>query len=336
MKPFISVVVPVKKINRNITARLIPALNKQSYANFELILVTDFCKNKLKLPDFVKIVPSGGKKGPADKRDLAVSQSKGELIAFIDDDAYPHSDWLKNALAGFKNRKISAIGGPGITPPGSNWRQKTSGWVWRSWLGAGGAGVYRNWPGKKRLVDDFPTFNLIVRKRDFVKVGGFDSHFWPGEDTKLCYDLVYKLGRKILYSPDVLVFHQRREIFIPHLKQIGRFGVHRGYFARTLPKTSLRLGYFVPSFFTTGLIIGSLLVLFGRWFSLGQWGQYLPLVYFVSLGVYFGLLLLTAGYTVVKEKSIRVGLGLMPAIFFSHLVYGCCFIRGFGCKKLDN
>ncbi|MBL7078350.1 glycosyltransferase [Candidatus Shapirobacteria bacterium] len=324
MKIVFSVVVPVPKINDYIRKEIIPALEKQSFKDFELIIVPDKKPGREKFPSFVKIYPSWPKLGPADKKDLGARKAKGEIIAFLDDDAYPSRDWLKNALSCFKLqasnfKRISAVCGPGVTPPNDSLLSQVSGWMWSSWLGAGGAGTYRCWPGKKREVDDCPTFNLIVRKKDFKKVGGFDSGFWPGEDTKFCHDLVYKLKKKIIYDPKVLVYHHRRDIFTPHLKQIGRYGLHRGFFVKILPKTSKRLGYFIPALFALGVILGPLTALFS---------PLLFKLYSGVIGIYIILVGFTSLWVLVKSKNLIIAVLLAPTIFISHLYYGLRFLQG--------
>jgi len=74
-------------------------------------------------------------------------------------------------------------------------------------------------------------------------------------------DIVSGLRMKIIYDPEVLVWHHRRELFWPHLKQIGNYALHRGKFAKEFPETSLRLSYFVPTIFLVFLIAGTLLSL---------------------------------------------------------------------------
>ncbi|MDO8515103.1 MAG: glycosyltransferase, partial [bacterium] len=226
----------------------------------------------------------------------------GEIVAFIDDDAYPEKDWLENILLNFKKKNITAVCGPGVTPPGSSWQEQASGWVSASPLGGGPFG-YRFLPEKTRFVDDYPSMNLAVRKKDFLAVGGFDSDYWPGEDTKLCHDLVYKLHKKIIYDPKILVYHHRRPLWVPHLRQNGNYGLHRGYFARVLPKTSLRLSYFAPS----------ILLIF------------LP----VTFLPYAILLILNAVWITQKSKSLVQGLISIPAVTVTHLWYGVKFIQGF-------
>jgi len=325
MIKLVSVIVPTKEINPYITDEIIPALNRQTFKKLELIIVPDRFKQKGKFPSWVKIIPSWPKTGPAEKRDLGVSQAKGEVIAFLDDDAWPEKNWLKSALGLFKNSRVAAVCGPGLTPPTDNLRQQVSGWVWRSWLGAGGAGTYRCYPKKTRQVDDYPAFNLLVRKKDFNQVGGFDSRYWPGEDTQLCHALVYQLSKKIIYDPRVLVYHHRRPVFISHLRQISRFGLHRGHFARILPKTSLRIGYLFPPFFVLGIILGPILIALSQLFYI---------FYLTSIAFYFLALMATAIDVYIKERKPKLALLVMPAIIATHLIYGIFFIKGLFCKQL--
>jgi len=285
-RPSISIIIPCKT-KKDLCSQLLPALKAQTFKSFETLIITD------------KIL----KKGPADKRDFAAKKAQSPILAFIDSDAYPHKNWLKNALSHFKDKNIAAVCGPGLTPPSNNLFQQVSGLVWSTRLGAGPY-TYRNRLEPTRFVDDYPTFNLLIRKKDFQSINGFNSNFWPGEDTKLCHDLVYKLKKKIIYNPKVKVFHHRRPIFIPHLKQISRYGLHRGYFTKILPKTSKRLGYFIPLFFLIGLI-------------------FFP---YLTLPPYFLLLFLTS----FKHRSLL----LIPAIFLTHLTYSLMFLKGLLTKNL--
>lgn len=280
---------------------------KQTCKNYEVILLPD----ETYLPSIrtrqkeIRVIPTG-KAGPAEKRDIGSKKATGEILAYIDDDAYPDRDWLRNALKHFDNLQIAAVCGPGMTPPGSSRQEHASGWFSASPLG-GGTYTYRFLPQNKRFVDDYPSMNLLVRKKDFFAVGGFDSHYWPGEDTKLCLDLVHTLGKKIIYDPKVLVYHHRRPVWIPHLSQNGNFGLHRGYFARVLPKTSFRLIYFLPSFLVLVIII-------------------LP---FVTLPFYIALLLTNGIWITAKSRSLFQGLISLPVVFVTHFWYGIRFMQGF-------
>lgn len=324
MNPKISIIIPVKEINDYLHQETIPAILKQTYKNYEIIVLPDR-KTKEKFPQ-TRIIPTYPKTGPADKRDIGAQKAKGEILAFLDDDSYPDENWLKNAVKIFEESdEITGVCGPGLTPPGDNLCQKASGYVWSSWLGSSGAGTYRCAINPRQEVDDYPTVNFLVRKKDFLKVDGFDSHFWPGEDTKLCLDLIKKLKKKIIYDPKVLVYHHRREVFGPHLKQISRYAIHRGHFARILPETSLRIGYLMPTFFTLGLIGG---------FFLSFIQPIFKLIYLSAITVYLIILLATALQVYLKEKDFELALLVIPSIFVTHFVYGILFIKGFFSPKL--
>ncbi len=328
-KAFVSVIIPVKEINDYLRKETIPALLKQTSKNFEIIILPDK-KSDETFPE-TKICPSWPKTGPADKRDIGARLAKGDFLAFLDDDSYPESHWLENALNIFgkeyDKKLIAAVCGPSLTPPNDNILRKASGHVWSSWLGSGGAGTYRCDIERQREVDDFPSVNFIVRRKDFEELGGFDSKFWPGEDTKLCHDIVYKLGKKIIYSPKILVYHHRREIFSKHLMQISRYAIHRGHFARILPQTSFRLGYFVPTFFVIGLVFGLFLSLINPIFKL---------IYLSVLVVYVAALFQTSCRVFMKEKTLIIPLLVIPAIFVTHFYYGLLFIRGYFTPKLKS
>ncbi|MGB9707024.1 MAG: glycosyltransferase [Microgenomates group bacterium] len=330
----VSIIIPVKEINDYLRLETIPAILGQTYKNFEVIILPDRLTKEKFADKRIKIVPSWPKLGPADKRDLGARKAKGEILAFLDDDSYPAKNWLTNALKIFTSKSlnfssIAAVCGPTLTPPHNNLRQKASGFVWSTFFGSGGAGNYRCAIKPRREVDDYPTVNLLVRKNDFWQVGGFSSRYWPGEDTKLCYDLVYKLGKKIIYDPGVLVYHHRREVFGPHLKQISRYALHRGHFARIMPKTSLRIGYLTPTLFVLGLVGGPVLIFLGKNLQFYLLARIFAFIYFLAIFLYLGGLIFTAWDVYRQEKNYKVALLVIPAILATHLVYGVLFIKGF-------
>lgn len=298
--PLFSIIIPVR-VETSYLQETLRYLKKQSFKSFEILIITD------------KI---SGPVSPAIKRNLAAKKARGKYLAFLDDDSYPSINWLKNASKLFTD-DLAAICGPCLTPDQDSVFQKASGLVWSSLLGSGGAGTYRNSVQKKRYVDDYPSVNLIVSKKDFIKVNGFNTHHWPGEDTILCFDLVDKLNKKILYHPKILVYHHRRPVIIPHLQQITRYALHRGNFARIYPKTSLKIGYLTPSFFFIYLLT-------------------LPLHHiFFPLYLYILLLLLTFFSFILNYSSIKLSLLATISIFLTHIYYGILFIIGFFSKKLN-
>jgi GT2 family glycosyltransferase len=293
---------------------------KLDYPDYEIIVLPDRKTNLRKKG--VKF-HSTGKVPPSAKRDIGARIAKGDLLAFIDDDAYPRKDWLKNAVKYFRDKDIGAVGGPGITPESDSDLQKASGFVYSSKFGGSPSMRYRYVPDKERDIDDYPTCNLIVRKDVFEKVGGFDTKYWPGEDTKFCLDLTKKIKKKIIYSPDVVVYHHRRPLFKKHLDQIRSYGLHRGFFARKFPETSFRLIYFLPTLFVLGVIFGWLTVFINEYL-------FYSYIFFVSL--YLFLVFLGS----LTSKKINLIFLTFFGIISTHVWYGISFIKGFLSKDLPK
>ncbi len=320
--PLISVIIIDHRKANPYLAENFSALAGQSFKDFEVLLFTD-CENDIEFKNLTKKV-YGHYVGPAEKRDDAAKAAKGEILAFLDDDAFPDKNWLASIVSHFDDPQIAGGGGPGVTPPGVSWQEELSGWVSASPFGSGSY-LYRFLPGKKQFVDDYPSMNLAIRKTDFEKVKGFDSHYWPGEDTKLCLDLVHKLGKKIIYDPAVLVYHHRRPLWRPHLRQNGNYGLHRGFFARILPKTSLKPLYLAPSLLLIYLFFSPILILDSRFYIL----------YSLPLLVYLLLLMTNALWIYKKSHSIIQATLSIVAVPLTHLWYGARFLQGyFFTKKL--
>lgn len=344
----ISVIIPVRQIN-NYIYELITHFLKMDYSDFEVIVYPDYIKaeNVIEKNYELKLINTfdnglreyqlcldsrfrfieTSKLPPGKKRDLALQHAKGEYFAFTDDDAYPRNDWLINALEILKDETVGGVGGPAVTATGDNIFEIGSGKVYESYLCSGDL-KYRYVPGIKKDVDDIPSVNLIIKKDIFEKVNGFNSKFYPGEDTELCLKII-NLGKRIIYDPDTLVYHHRRSLYIKHLKQIKNYATHRGFFAKKYPQTSFRFNYFVPTFFDIGLFFGPVICvnITKLWF------------------LYFGTILL---YTLLAIHSLKscfhtknnflYNFALLIISFFgvlsTHIVYGIYFIKGLLIKDI--
>ena len=319
--PRISVIIPCRTTGAELN-QCLDALERVDYPNYEVLVVTD--APAVDVRESVRYM-SSGPVGPADKRDQGVRESNGEILAFIDDDAYPDTQWLTRAVEVFAEPQVTAVGGPGVTPDDDGFLARASGWISSSYLG-GGFHRYRFIPREARWVDDYPSMNFLVRRPAFEAAGGFGTHFYPGEDTKLCLALVSN-GGKIRYDPGVVVYHHRRDLFMPHLRQIGQYGLHRGHFARIYPRTSRRLNYMLPSLWLAGLLVGPLIAVAIQ-----------PVWYVYKYAVFAYGVVLAASGAEIAVRSRDLGMGLLAAlgIGLSHAVYGAAFIRGFFSEKLER
>ena len=313
----VSIIIPVKAINEFLRESL-SYIQQLDYPDYEVLIFPDVDGGG-SLPR-TRVIATGPV-GPAEKRDLALEYADGDILAFLDDDAYPSSDWLKKALVHFDNPQVAAVGGPAVTPASDNIRQQVSGEVYASPL-VSWQYTYRYRPGRLREVDDYPSVNLLVRRDIFAKVGGFNSAYYPGEDTKLCLNIV-KMGYKIIYDPNVLAWHHRRPVFIPHLRQVANYALHRGNFARALPLTSRKIAYFIPSLFVLFIIMFP---------GLGYFFSGIRYIYWGILALYLLLVILS----VVRIKRFSLGLLTAAAIITTHFTYGIYFIKGLLTKKLRH
>jgi len=205
--------------------KLINNLENQQYQNFELILVSDSKITLHNQPTFnVKLLVCEDL--PSKKRNLAASISKGKYLSFIDDDAYPDSEWLLNASKLIEKNKYLCFGGPGLLPKDSNFFEKSVQCYFENKLFNSFSERYS--VEKPKPVNEWPTMNFFIDRNIFLEIGKFNENFWPGEDSELCIRL--KLNNvDIYYDPNLIVFHRPRANLIKLSRQIFRYGLHRSY-----------------------------------------------------------------------------------------------------------
>lgn len=352
MNPKVSIIIPVKEINDYIRES-IPKILALDYDNFDIIVHVDIPTKEMWSK--TKIILGRTKnETPPVKRELAIKASDAPIIAFLDDDAYPRRDWLQNAVRHFNHPGVGAVYGPGVTPASDGFWAKVSGEVLSSPL-TSWKYTYRYVPADKyfrersRLdcsrcsaesgcdaktkiftVDDAPTVNLLMRREVFDRAGGFNTKYWPGEDTKLCLDVVLKQKKKIVYDADVFVWHHRRDSLYKHFQQNSRYAVHRGFFAKRFPKTSLRWQYFIPTAFV-------IFTAFSAWYLFTRPGPgWLTWMVF-GIWLLYLLFLIQSGLTSAwRQKSFLIGLAVIPIIFLTHLVYGICLVIGLLAPELKR
>ncbi|MDD2702612.1 MAG: glycosyltransferase [Candidatus Omnitrophica bacterium] len=322
----VSIIIAVKTWQGNLEECVNKCL-ALDYKDYEIIVLPDESLDKKTVNPRVRFF-STGPVSPAIKRDKGMEFAQGEILAFIDDDAFPEKDWLKEAVKNFSDPNVAAVGGPAVTPVNDGLREKASGIIFSSLL-VSGACFYRYTRYGKRLeIDDYPSCNFLVRKEVMRKLGGFKTGFWPGEDTVFCLEITKKLKLKIIYEPRALVYHHRREVFLPHLRQLANYALHRGYFVKRFPETSRRIAYFVPGFFLIWVAVGFLFSVFSVSFAFVYWGV---LSFYASLVVIFSY----AG--MLREQGISgYDFRQWSSLFFmvcggivaSHLTYGFYFLKG--------
>jgi len=262
------------------------------------------------------------KVGQGDKKNLGVACASGGLCAFIDDDAYPSTDWLKNSLKYFADDDIVAVGGPGITPPNDSLMQQASGLIYSLPIGSGNfSGRYS--AKKTDDIGELPGYNLIIRKSFLNEIGGISVDYRSGEDSILSHTII-KLGKKYRYADDVIVYHHRRPLFRDHLKQVSTYALHRGYFTKKFPETSAKISYMLPSVFLVTAMV---------WLFLGFFKLFILLPLVVLIVGYFVLCFV---FAFIRTMNLKLSSLVCIGIPLTHLVYAIYFIKGLLTKQLGS
>jgi len=306
--PLVSIIIPCKDVD-DYTRECIRHCKLLDYDNYEMILLPDGPTETI---EGVKVIATGPV-SPGAKRNMGVKNSRGEFCAFIDSDAFPRSDWLTNAMKHLVDPEVGGVGGPGLTPEADGLMQKAGGYVLSSFMVGALSSRYKT--GSSFEVDDVHSCNFIASKAVVEAAGGWNEKYWPGEDTLMCL-AIRKLGKKLIASSNVVAYHHRRSLFMPHLKQISRFGEHRGFFAKKFPGNSLNLIYFFPSL---------LLIAFSTVIILSLFFPPFRIIAVAGVAAYFALGLFAAAS---QTKRIKLVFPIWLGIIMTHVVYGVFFLLG--------
>jgi glycosyltransferase involved in cell wall biosynthesis len=285
---------PVERVGGDAERAISSVLNQQALFDFELILVSA-APLAVAADGRVRNVVEPNR-NPATRRNRAVSASRGELLAFIDDDARAAPDWLATAVAFLDaHPDVLALGGPDPAPDDSSVAELISDTLLATPLIGSGVAAHENRRGvfDVRSPSDIALVNLFVRRGAFT---GFDETIgYIGEDTALIESLMRR-GR-VVYHDAVRVAHRRRAFPGPYLRQRWRYRVKTGQRRAFTPK--------VKAF----LAVGTLAILLAP----------------VALVPYVAVTLLLGART--TRLPMRYWLAIPPAFALHHATYyaGICW-----------
>ncbi len=180
-------------------------------------------------------------------RNLGMEAATGEIVAYLDDDAYPDTDWLTYLADAFLKTDYVGIGGPNIAPPGD-------GRI---------ADCVANAPGgpvhvliSDDVAEHIPGCNMAFRRPALEAVNGFDPQFRvAGDDVDLCWRLQAR-GGTLGFSPAAMVWHHRRNSVRAYWRQQRGYGRAEAQLEHKWPEKYNLAGYFS----WTGRIYGKGLV----------------------------------------------------------------------------
>jgi glycosyltransferase involved in cell wall biosynthesis len=214
--PFISVI--VCSYNGSATIRdTMEGLLKLDYPRFEIIVVNDGSTDHTaeivkKYP--VKLVTTRNC-GLSSARNTGMYTAQGEILAYIDDDAYPDPHWLQYLAYAYASSGHSATGGPNIIPAEDG---PTAICV----ANAPGGPVHVL--STDEIAEHIPGCNFSVSRSVLMKIGGFDPVFRSaGDDVDVCWRIQNE-GHTIGFHPSALVWHHRRNSLKAYWKQQQGYG----------------------------------------------------------------------------------------------------------------
>jgi len=312
----VSIIIPCREID-SLTEKCLTECLKLDYNNFEILVLPDApngvekrFKNKK-----IKIINTGKVK-PAFKRNLGMEKAKGEFFAFIDSDAYPKKDWLKNSVRYFANEDIGIVGGPNLTPPEANFAEHVSGEVLANFWVSGPANV-RYKISQNQFVKELPSCNYLSRGEISPK---YKEGLLTAEDSKFCFDFKKK-GYKVFYAKDVIVYHHRRETLKKHIKQMFIYGRDIAWLAKE--EFSMDMMYFsILSIFVMGFLTGTVL----------SFTYPLIKILFTYLVILYSFIMLTTSI----RKNFKFTLAVFAMSVITHFAYGLGFLKGILLKNKND
>jgi GT2 family glycosyltransferase len=205
-----------------------------SYPDYELIVVDDGSSD-----DSAAIarahgatVVSGEHRGLSAARNAGIAHAGGEIVAFLDDDAYPDPDWLRYLTALLRADGHAGVGGPNIPPE--------DGLVAECVALAPGGPIHVLI--SDREAEHVPGCNMAFRKSALEGIGGFDERFRvAGDDVDVCWRL-QEAGWKLGFSAGAVVMHRRRDSVRRYLKQQYGYGKAEALLERKWPSRYNRAG----------------------------------------------------------------------------------------------
>jgi len=214
---------PVERIGGDAERAIESVLRQEAPFPFELILVSA-APLAIEFGTGVRNVIEPNR-NPATRRNRAVSEATGEILAFIDDDAVADSAWLATAVAYLDSHAdVLVLGGPDPAPDDSTPEELIAETLLATPLIGSGVACHENRQGIFAITNasDVALVNLFVRKSAFR---GFDEEIgYIGEDTSLIASLL----PHVIYHSGVRVFHRRRAFPGPYLRQRWRYRVKTG------------------------------------------------------------------------------------------------------------
>lgn len=226
--PHVSVVLCTQNGSRTI-AQSLEYLGRLEYPNYEVIVVDDGSTDSTAeiVAGFPVRLIRTENRGLSSARNTGWQAAEGEIVVYIDDDAFPDSQWLDYLVLTFSQGGYAAVGGPNLTP-------EADGYIAQSIARAPGGPTHVLLTD--RTAEHIPGCNMAFRREVLAEIGGFDDQFRSaGDDVDICWRIL-ESGRQIGFSPAAQVWHHRRPSIGAFWKQQEGYGKAEALLHRKWPQ----------------------------------------------------------------------------------------------------
>jgi glycosyltransferase involved in cell wall biosynthesis len=194
-----SVSVVVNTVDRaGALATLLAALEQQDYPCFELIVVVGPTQDDT----LARLAAYAGRlrvlrcarASLGESRNIGLLAARGEIVAYIDDDAAPCRTWLAQLAAAFSDPAVALVGGSVyLVHPQQPVIQHRLGVVSNLGEQVNVRAANTDWPaGRGRLWTERPMgTNMAFRRAALLAIGGFDAYYaWVYDDADVALRLL--------------------------------------------------------------------------------------------------------------------------------------------------
>lgn len=158
----------------------------------------------------VRVVPSDGPRGLSGARNTGVRLARGDVVAFLDDDARADPRWLERLASWYDDPRVVGAGGvvtPEFEAGEPDWLPKELHWA----VGGTHTGV----PTAVAPVRNNFGSNMSFRREALDEVGGFAPALGRGGSAQVCCEeteLSIRVAQRrcdcvVLHVPDAIVSH---------------------------------------------------------------------------------------------------------------------------------
>lgn len=310
---FYSIIIPVYNRPEEIK-ELLESLTKQTYKNFEVVIVEDGSKDSAE-----EIVKSFQKKlsiqyfykensGQGLSRNYAYERASGDYFIVFDSDCLIPPHYLAAVEARLNTDYLDAFGGPDRADTSFTPVQKAISYSMTSLFTTGGI------RGNKKGVGTFHprSFNMGISKEVWQRTKGYIITRM-GEDIEFSIRIM-SYGFKVGLIEEAYVYHKRRTDFKQFFKQVHFFGRARINIYRFVP-SELKITHFFPMCF---VLFSSCAVLLGLFnVPIGALACFLLYCYTAAIFV-------DATY---QNRSLKIGVLSVAAAYTQLYGYGIGFMK---------